>query len=376
MSKDTTLSGFSALFDSIGGQIDPAQLGDVDIAAPDGDDETEFDSVKNDSKPDEADAGEPDGDEPDDDISDDDVGGDDEPAPKAKKDAGDDEPDAGRDDTVVAFFDALAETAGWDGIEDDDKPKTAEELLEYMRSVVEENSKPAYSNDDVAALDEYVRNGGSMLDFISGTSGDVDYDKLDTDNEDVQRKIVGELLSRKGYTDEQIKRKISKYQDADILEDEAVDSIELLKEMDKESKKALLEEQKISHSRVIEEQQNFYNNVIGEIEALTDIRGIKIPKQDQKALAEYIFKAESDGMTRYQKDYAKSPKNLIESAYFTMKGDSLLSSAKKSGETSAVEKLKHTLNSTKVSGSKQKIDNRSAQPLWSVASSQLLRRPK
>jgi hypothetical protein len=126
---------------------------------------------------------------------------------------------------------------------------------------------------------------------------------------------------------------------------------------------------------MIEEQQRFYNNVVNEVEALTDVRGIKIPKQDKQALMEYIFKVESDGRTKYQKDYAKSTKNLIESAYFTMKGDALISSARQSGETSAVEKLKKTLNSTRVTGSKQTINNRSAQPLWSVASSQLLRRP-
>ena len=36
-------------------------------------------------------------------------------------------------------------------------------------------------------------------------------------------------------------------------------------------------------------------------------------------------------------------KNLIESAYFTMKADSLLSTAKKSGESSAAEKLRNML---------------------------------
>ena len=64
-------------------------------------------------------------------------------------------------------------------------------------------------------------------------------------------------------------------------------------------------------SRWLKSNKNFYNNVIGEIEALTDIRGIKIPKQDKQTLMEYIFKVETDGRTKYQKDYAKSTKNLI-----------------------------------------------------------------
>ena len=79
---------------------------------------------------------------------------------------------------------------------------------------------------------------------------------------------------------------------------------------------------------------------------------------------------------KYQKEYAKSTKNLIESAYFTMKGDALISQAKRSGETSAVSRLKQTLSSNKISGSKQTINNGSAVPLWSLASQQLLRKPQ
>jgi hypothetical protein len=46
-------------------------------------------------------------------------------------------------------------------------------------------------------------------------------------------------------------------------------------------------------------------------------------------------------VSQYQKDFNKNlSKNLIESAYFTMKGDALVSDAKRTGETSAAEKLR------------------------------------
>ena len=225
-------------------------------------------------------------------------------------------------------------------------------------------------------LDEYVRNGGTIESFLQSTGSMTDYSTVDISNENVQKAVLKEFLMEKGFTEQQANRKIEKYEDADILEDEAIDALDSLKEIKEEKKKALLEDQKNAQKQMIEEQQRFYNNVVQEIEALTDIRGVQVPETDKKVLMDYIFKVEADGRTKYQKDYASSTKHLIESAYFTMKGDKLISSAKKSGETSAIDKLKHTLNSTKVSGSKQKIDNRSAQPLWSVASSQLLRRPQ
>ena len=137
-----------------------------------------------------------------------------------------------------------------------------------------------------------------------------------------------------------------------------------------------MDEQRSAYDSIVAEQQKFYNNVVEQIESLTDVRGIKIPKEDKNVLMEYIFKVEPDGRTKYQKDYSKSTKNLIESAYFTMKGDKLIDNARRSGETSATERLKNTLKTNKVSGSKQTINNGSPTPLWSIASQQLLRRPQ
>jgi len=52
-------------------------------------------------------------------------------------------------------------------------------------------------------------------------------------------------------------------------------------------------------------------------------------------------------MSQYQKDFNENlSKNLIESAYFTMKADALISNAEKKGESSAAEKLRKMLRHT------------------------------
>lgn len=380
MAQDDVLGGFSAVFEAFNKQNDPENFdGDNKPAVEDDDSNSILSNIfrpTDDYKDDEAEDQGVDGDKADEST---DSTGDD----KGDNDSGSDSPDdAGGNDSdgianvVGTFFDAIAEAAGWDDITDDEKPKTVEGLVEYMKSVVESSATPQYANDDIAALDEYVRNGGKIEDFIQQSSGVIDLSNLDLSNEHIQKSLIREFLSEKGFSDQQIRRKLEKYEEADILEDEAIDAVEALKEIREEKKKALLEDQKKANEQMIQEQQKFYNSVVQEVEALTDIRGIQIPKTDKQALMDYIFKVESDGRTKYQKDYASSTRHLIESAYFTMKGDTLISSAKKSGETSAVEKLKNTLNSTKVSGSKQRIDNRSARPLWSVVSTQLQRRPQ
>lgn len=374
MNDNDILSGFSAVFENLGQPIDfDNENKDNDIIDDDDlnslftgnadDDGNELDDKSNDDDS----AQDPDGSVDNDD---------DDATNENDTDGSQEDNNETQDPVILALFDAIAESAGWGSVDDEEKPKSAEDLVSYMQRVVEQNSLPNYSSNDVRDIDEFVRNGGRLEDYFTYAANGPSLDDLDISNENTQKALIREFLMEKGFNEAQIQRKINKYEEADILEDEASDAIESLKELREEKKKELLENQKFAHQSMMEEQQRFYNNVIGEIEALTDVRGIKIPKQDKQDLMEYIFKVESDGRTKYQKDYAKSTKNLIESAYFTMKGDSLLNSAKKSGETSAVEKLKNTLNSNKVSGSKQRIDNRSARPLWSVASSQLMRRPQ
>ena len=265
-------------------------------------------------------------------------------------DDNDDDVDEEESSKVTALFDAIAEELEWefDDDEEEEKPKTVEELVNYFKEVIKEQSVPQYANEDVAKLDEFVRNGGDLNDYFTLTP-EIDYENFDTTIESNQKQIVKMLLAEKGFNEKQIARKIEKYEDAGILEDEAEDALEAMKEIEETKKEQLLEDQRKQHEQMVARQQKFMDDVVGEINAMKDIRGIKVPEKDKKALLAYIFKADANGKTQYQKDYSKSVKNLIESAYFTMKGDTLLDTAKKMGTSSAIKNLKQSLRSTGVS---------------------------
>ena len=107
-------------------------------------------------------------------------------------------------------------------------------------------------------------------------------------------------------------------------------------------------------------QQDFYNSVTNEIKDLKNIRGIAIPEKDKKVLIDYILKPDSDGKTKYQKDYAKdSIKNLIESAYFTMNADKLIEAAKREGSNTAINKFKNSLKNTSINSRSKTVDRNS-----------------
>lgn len=271
---------------------------------------------------------------------------------------------------VTAFFDAVAEEMGLEVEEGEDKPSTVEELCEYFREMIEENSTPEYASEEVAQLDEFVRNGGKFEDYFKAAPA-IDYETFDTTIEENQKRIVRELLAAKGFNEKQIARKIEKYEDAGILEDEAEDALEAMKDIAEERKEQLLAQQKKENEQRVERQQRFVDDVVTNIKSLKDIRGIAIPEKDKKALLNYIFKADADGLTQYQKDYSKSVKNLIESAYFTMKGDTLLDTAKKIGTSSAIKTLKQSLKNTGSSKNSKKVHTSSPNSIWSIAARSL-----
>lgn len=276
-------------------------------------------------------------------------------------------------EAITAFFDTLSDKLGWDDVEDNEKPKTAEELVEYFREVIEDNSKPDYASEEVEKLDEFVRNGGNLRDYFQ-LDADLDLDNLNLEDDEVaQKAVVRMLLKEKGFSSTRIDKMITKYEDAGILEDEAQDAIEDLKEIKESKKKQLLEEQQKQVQAVKRQQQEFFNNVMNEIKGMDNIYGITIPEKDKKALLEYIFKPNSKGVTKYQEDYAKSLKNLVTSAYFTMKGDSIITIAKKEGKKDAIDNFKNTL--TKNTGvnkrSKRMIEKDDNGSIWSTFTRQL-----
>lgn len=275
------------------------------------------------------------------------------------------------DNAVATFFEALSDKMGWELDEDEEIPQTPEELVEYFQEVIEENSVPQYASEEVEALDKFVKNGGSLKDYFQ-IDGELDLEDFEIeDNEVNQKLVIKEFLKEKGFSSKQIDKKLTKYEDAGLLEDEATDALEALRDIREQKKQQLLEEQEKSANELKKRQQEYFNSVVTEIKGMDNIRGIKIPQKDKQALLEYIFKPTADGKTQYQKDYSKSVKNLLESAYFTMKGDTLLKAAKSEGSTAAINKFKNSLSKTGVSRKTRRQDNTSTESMWDSFARQL-----
>ena len=397
MEKDKdTLNGFQAFFDTMNPNVGKNDNDKIDLSQNEPLTDEELDAIRNNSKPeDQPKAGknkeknqkEEDIEEEDETIEDDEI--DEEPVNKkeTKKDKKDkstkeednnseedddeDEPAFDEKNVVTGFFEVLSEKLGWSIDEDDEIPQTAEELVKYFQDIIEEESKPTYANDEVARLDEYVKNGGDIKTYLT-IDAELNLDEIEIEDDEANQKLVlKEFLKEKGFSSKSIEKKLQKYADAGLLEDEAEDALEALKEIREQKKEQLLADQKKQSEEQAKRQQEFFNTVVSEIKGLDNIRGIKIPEKDKKTLMDYMFKPDSDGITKYQKDYAKNPKNLIESAYFTMKGDALINIAKKEGNKNAFDKFKSNLKSSNVSKKSNKEIRSDSDNIWSKLAQQL-----
>ena len=278
------------------------------------------------------------------------------------------EDDPGEAEQIGAFFDAFAEANGW-SVDEDERPKNVDELVGYIKNVVETNSVPEYADERIEQLDQYVKNGGKFEDFYQTQQRTMSYDNIDIEDESNQKQVVRDYYKLQGMSDEQINRKIERYEDADMLEDEATDAVNYLKAYEEQQAQYMAQQQEAQRQAQEQQAMQFAQDLTNGINSLTNIRGINIPKEDKKALYDYITKTDADGLTAYQKEFnGNLVNNLIESAYFTMKGDALLGEANRNGQTSAANKLRNMLRHQTKNHSSYNVGTEKQPQIWDVAS--------
>ncbi len=242
------------------------------------------------------------------------------------------------------FTEKLGEALGVD-IKEDDKFDNADDVVDFMRQLVDENSKPVFASNDIEKLNAYVEDGGDLNEYFKKAYGNLDTDSIDLSSEGNQKTVIKEFLQSEGYSETRIDKRMQRYEEAGTLEEEAEDAKELLTEYKQKNAETLLADQEKLATGRREEQQKLVDNVQSNVKALKNVRGIPVSESERKQLQDYIFAPDAEGLTKYQKDYTKDVNNLIESAYFTMKGDALIQKIQNKATSNAVKNIKTKLES-------------------------------
>lgn len=273
-----------------------------------------------------------------------------EPKKKEEEDVEEEEPvDLSDYETDITSFvnNKLSEKLGWQ-LDGEDAPQTVEELIDFMSELVTEASKPQFANEEIAELNEFVQNGGDLKQFYSKTtSGELDLDNVDLEDSFNQRRVITENFKTLGYSEDKINRMIKRYEEAGVLEEEAQDALELLKENNEKNKEKLLESQKKFAEQQKVEQQKFESAVKDSINDLSNSLGINLSQKELKDTEDYILKVGRDGMTDFQRDMLSDVKKFVSSAYYTKNGEALPKRIKKQGESDAARNLHKKLKANK-----------------------------
>lgn len=251
----------------------------------------------------------------------------------------------------------IYEKLGWNS-EEDKSFKSIDEIVDFLNNVVEENSKPEFANEELANLNEFVINGGNIESYLQQRyDGNVNLDKVDITESANQNLILREYFKEQGYNSANIEKRLQRYEDTGIKEEEAREAYDLLKNIREEKSNKLLETQRKNRDLLVKQQQDFYKNVSSSIDEIKDIRGIPVSTAEKNKLTEYIFRPMSDGKTAYQKEYESSVKNLIESAFFTMKGDTLINKMNNKATSNAAKTLKERLETKTKRGRNTNVED-------------------
>jgi hypothetical protein len=220
-----------------------------------------------------------------------------------------------------------------------------EDIVDELAEIVEESSSASFANEEVAKLNEFVANGGDLKKFYSTVySGGIDLDNIDIDNVSDQKRIIREDLKNNGYSDTQIERKISRYEDSGVLQEEAEDATDRLKEYRTVKEKELLETAKKEAEQVRKRNEMFVSDVQKGIKELNNVFGIDVSEKQKKELYSALLIPESDGKTKFQKEYSKDIKNLLMSAFVVMYGQDLIKKAQNKGASNVAKDLKDKLS--------------------------------
>jgi hypothetical protein len=258
-----------------------------------------------------------------------------EPDPKGAEPAG----EPGKE-LISALVKAFAERNGWETDENDTLPGSVEEFMEYVDTIIEYNSKPEFASDELAQLNEYVKKGGNLRDYIEQTSI---ADEYNMESELDQRRAVSDLLKIQGYNSQQIQKKLKKYEDAGLLEDEATEAAETLKTLTERRKSEILEQNKALAQQREQAQRAYYDSVVENVKQMKDVRGVRITDKEKREVLEFLLRPGANGLTGFTEHLQKSVGNLIELAVFARYPDKLLDATKHTGAKTALDELKEKL---------------------------------
>lgn len=262
------------------------------------------------------------------------------------------------------FYNLFHEKLGWEVDENDMPENSVEGLIEYMNNIVENASKPQYANELSEKFDKFLANGGDPQKFINTMFKPQDYSTFEIKSDEDKKAVLKEHLTRtnpdKGK--DWIDRKVSRYEDSGVLDEEAEDALEVLKQWDSEEKETIVAKQEAAKLKEVEDYKAQIENLKTTLLNKKEIAKIPVTQREMQDFFTFLAVPEKDGKTKYQKVTMANQEAAIISAYIAYKGFDV-TNLNKNVRSDVVKDLKRSLS--KYSSSNTGLNSKTSIPVSS-----------
>ena len=259
----------------------------------------------------------------------------------------------------IRVFAELQRDQGLIDFSDDDFEDSEEWLLGKVQDTINDKVKEYKENmpDEIKYLLENYEAGVNMYDLLNIGATTQSYEKITEDslkdNVGLQKMLVKDLLSKSGWSDERITRKLERYEDTGVLQDEAEDALASLKEIQVQEKENLIKTQKEEQKQRVQAHEQWLVELkdhIGKKEEI--LPGFKLSPKDKDNLYKGITKLDRQGKNEIMRLREKDPEFDLKIAYLAtvLKWD--FSAFERQSTTKSTRKLADAIKSTKKTGSR------------------------
>ena len=259
----------------------------------------------------------------------------------------------------IRVFAELQRDQGLIDFSDDDFEDSEDWLLGKVQDTINDKVKEYKENmpEEIKYLLENYEAGVNMYDLLNIGATSQSYEKIAEDslkdNLGLQKMLVKDLLSKSGWSEERITRKLERYEDTGVLQEEAEDALASLKEIQVQEKENLIKTQKEEQKQRVQAHEQWLGELkdhIGKKEEI--LPGFKLSPKDKDNLYKGITKLDRQGKNEIMRLREKDPEFDLKIAYLAtvLKWD--FSAFERQSTTKSTRKLADAIKSTKKTGSR------------------------
>lgn len=207
---------------------------------------------------------------------------------------GEDEEYEDSEDGLVAFTQRAAEDIADSKLNDyfSSLPPIAGDFFDYLQMLGEE------------ATEDKIKS------FFTTVNPEINYSEVDLDNEMTQKAVLKSFYKKNDYTDEEITKKLDKFEIAGMLKEEAEDAANKLSKLQVKERETLLKQEKTEADARKEKTQKFFGNIKQVLES-GKVNNFTVPVTEKKAIFDYDVQG---GFMKDLNEILKDPTKRVELA--------------------------------------------------------------